>query len=508
MQNSTNQAVKKVVIAGGGTAGWVTAAALSKRLKGLVEVVLVESAEIGTIGVGESTIPPVQLFHNLLGIDEQEFMRATDATFKLGISFENWGQLGDRYIHPFGTTGKGSFLTDFQHYFLHGQTLGIDGAFGDYCYELQAAKAHKFAKTASSSISYAYHLDAGRYAKFLRSFSESHGCRRLEGKIANVTQHQNGDIKSLLLESGEEISGDLFIDCTGFRALLIEQTLHTGFEAWDHWLPCNKAVVVQTESAATLPPYTRAIAHDSGWQWKIPLQHRVGNGLVYASDYLSDDQAKQRLLDGLETPALFEPRFISYQTGRRKKFWSKNCVAMGLSSSFIEPLESTSIYLFMNAVIRLIRMFPFDGVRQTLADEYNLQSIRELEQIRDFIILHYHQTERSDSPFWNYCRTMQIPDSLAHRMELFRESAHAFQTGEEMFRLESWTHVMLGQRLQPHSYHQLVAALPAQDLRQHLQNIRGTIGRAVEKLPEHRDFIRHYCDSQLETPRFAAVVNR
>jgi tryptophan 7-halogenase len=223
---------------------------------------------------------------------------------------------------------------------------------------------------------------------------------------------------------------------------------------------------------------------------------------------LSDDQAKQRLLDGLETPALFEPRFISYQTGRRKKFWSKNCVAMGLSSSFIEPLESTSIYLFMNAVIRLIRMFPFDGVRQTLADEYNLQSIRELEQIRDFIILHYHQTERSDSPFWNYCRTMQIPDSLAHRMELFRESAHAFQTGEEMFRLESWTHVMLGQRLQPHSYHQLVAALPAQDLRQHLQNIRGTIGRAVEKLPEHRDFIRHYCDSQLETPRFAAVVNR
>ncbi|MBP8227443.1 MAG: tryptophan 7-halogenase [Pararheinheimera sp.] len=491
------QQVKKVVVAGGGTAGWVAAAALSKRLQGLIEVVLIESEEIGTVGVGESTVPPVQLFHNLLGIDEQEFMKATDATFKLAISFENWGQTGDQYFHPFGVTGKGSFLTDFQHYYLHGLTLGVDAPFGDYCYELQAAKQHKFGKTDKSNINYAYHLDAGRYARFLRKFSEDLGAVRIEGKIAQVQQHVNGDIRSLVLESGQEITGDLFIDCTGFRALLIEQTLKTGYDHWDHWLPCNKAVVVQTEPGPNIHPYTRAIAHDSGWQWKIPLQHRGGNGLVYASDYLSDEKAKQRLLDGLEAPALFEPRVLSYQTGRRKKFWNKNCVAIGLSSGFIEPLESTSIFLFMSGIIRLLRLFPFNGVTPALMDEYNQQSITEVEKIRDFIILHYHQTERSDSPFWDYCRTMSIPDTLAHRIELFKESAHAFQTGDEMFRLESWSHVMLGQRLKPNSYHQLVAALNQGELSRHLHSIRETINAAVDRLPSHRDFLRQYCPSTI-----------
>ncbi|WP_288741515.1 tryptophan halogenase family protein [uncultured Rheinheimera sp.] len=491
------QQVKKVVVAGGGTAGWVAAAALSKRLQGLIEVVLIESEEIGTVGVGESTVPPVQLFHNLLGIDEQEFMKATDATFKLAISFENWGQTGDQYFHPFGVTGKGSFLTDFQHYYLHGLTLGVDAPFGDYCYELQAAKQHKFGKTDKSNINYAYHLDAGRYARFLRKFSEDLGAVRIEGKIAQVQQHVNGDIRSLVLESGQEITGDLFIDCTGFRALLIEQTLNTGYDHWDHWLPCNKAVVVQTEPGPNIHPYTRAIAHDSGWQWKIPLQHRGGNGLVYASDYLSDEKAKQRLLDGLQAPALFEPRVLSYQTGRRKKLWNKNCVAIGLSSGFIEPLESTSIFLFMSGIIRLLRLFPFNGVTPALMDEYNQQSITEVEKIRDFIILHYHQTERSDSPFWDYCRTMSIPDTLAHRIELFKESAHAFQTGDEMFRLESWSHVMLGQRLKPNSYHQLVAALNQGELSRHLHSIRETINAAVDRLPSHRDFLRQYCPSTI-----------
>lgn len=486
-------AVKKVVIAGGGTAGWVAAAALSKRLQGLVEVVLVESEEIGTVGVGESTIPPVTLFHNLLGIDEQEFMRATEATFKLGISFENWGQVGDQYIHPFGTTGQGSFLADFQHYYLHGLTLGIDAPFGDYCFELQAARAHKFSKPGQGGLSYAYHLDAGRYARFLRTFSERHGATRIEGKISQVLQHPNGDIKALVLDNGLEVAGDLFIDCTGFRALLIEQTLKAGYEHWNHWLPCNKAVVVQSESAATVPPYTRAIAHDAGWQWKIPLQHRVGNGLVYASDYLSDEAARERLLAGLEMPALMEPRVLSYQTGRRKSFWLRNCVALGLSSGFIEPLESTSIYLFMNGVVRLLRLFPFAGVTDALADEYNQQSIRELEKIRDFIILHYHQTERRDSPFWDYCRTMDIPDSLRQRMALFRDSALAFQTGDEMFRLESWTHVMMGQRLQPKSYHQLVATIAPADFARHLQSMRERIATVVERLPSHREFLQSYC---------------
>lgn len=501
MQTTTSQshtvkhAVKKVVIAGGGTAGWVAAAALSKRLQGLVEIVLVESEQISTVGVGESTVPPVQLFHNLLGINEQEFMSATDATFKLAINFENWGQLGDRYLHPFGVTGKSTFLSDFQHYYLHGLSLGIDAPFGDYCYELQAAKLHRFGKTDSSVINYAYHLDAGRYARFLRRFSEALGATRIEGKIAQVQQHVNGDIRSLVLESGQEITGDLFIDCTGFRALLMEQTLKTGYEPWDHWLPCNRAVVVQTAPGPTLPPYTSALAHDSGWQWRIPLQHRVGTGVVYAGDYLSDDKARERLLGNLEGAALREPWLLKYQTGRRKKLWHKNCVAIGLSSGFIEPLESTSIFLFMSGVIRLLRLFPFHGVTPALVDEYNQQTITEVEKIRDFVILHYHQTERTDSDFWNYCRTMTVPDSLAHRMELFRESAHAFQTGDEMFRLESWSHVMMGQRLQPQSYHKLVASLDPQEFSRHLQNIRETINRAVDRLPSHQDFLRQYCPS-------------
>lgn len=491
------QQVKKVVIAGGGTAGWVTAAALSKQLANLVDVTLVESEEIGTVGVGEATIPPMLVFHKLLGIDEQAFMRATHATFKLGISFEGWGDIGERYIHPFGTTGKGSFLADFQHYWLHGKTLGIDYAIDDYCYELQAAEAGRFARSDSSSISYAYHLDAGRYAKFLREFSEQHGARRIEGRIARIEQDPDSQhIRALVLASGQRVEGDLFIDCSGFRGLLIEQTLQTGYENWQHWLPCDSAVVVQTESADTLPPYTRAMAHDSGWQWRIPLQHRVGNGLVYSSAHLDDDSARERLMTNLETAPLTEPRLIRYQTGRRKQFWNKNCIAMGLSSGFVEPLESTSIYLFMNAVVRLLKLFPFNGMQSAQVDEYNRQSIVELEKIRDFIILHYHLTRRDDSAFWRYCRTMAIPDSLKQRMALFHECGQCFQSSDELFRLESWVHVMLGQGLMPQGYNQLVAAVPEAQLRQHLQGIRQTIGQVVGKLPPHQEFIRRYCQAE------------
>lgn len=489
-----NSSIKKVVIAGGGTAGWIAAAALSKQLAGLIEVTLIESQAIGTVGVGEATIPPIQLFHNLLGIDEQAFMRATEATFKLGISFENWGQIGDSYIHPFGTTGKGSFLAEFQHFWLHGLSRDITEEYGEYSYEVQAAKAHKFGKSANSGINYAYHLDATLYAGFLRNFCEGLGVNRIEGKITHVKQHQhNGYIDSVTIESGEEVAGDLFIDCTGFHGLLIEQTLKTGYESWQHWLPCDSAVAVQTESTDNLPPYTRSIAHESGWQWQIPLQHRVGNGLVYCSQYLSDDQARERLLNNLDSKRINEPRVLRYNTGRRNKFWNKNCVALGLSSGFVEPLESTSIYMFMNGIIRLLRLFPFDGVSQAKIDEYNQQSISEAEKIRDFIILHYHVTEREDSPFWHYCKHMQIPDSLAHRIELFKENAHAFQTGEELFRLESWTHVMLGQGLIPQSYHKIISTIPDTQLKAHLQNIRATITQAVDKLPDHAAFIQRYC---------------
>ncbi|HOY23506.1 MAG TPA: tryptophan 7-halogenase [Cellvibrio sp.] len=485
--------MKKVVIAGGGTAGWVAAAALSKQLGKLIEVVLIESDQIGTVGVGEATIPPMRVFHSLLGIDEQEFMRATNAVFKLGISFKNWGQIGDHYIHPFGTTGQGSFLADFQHFWLHGKSKGINAEFGEYSFEIQAAKANKFATSKNSSINFAYHLDATRYAQYLRQFSEKLGTTRIEGKIQQVQQHPDGDIKALLLESGELVEADLFIDCTGFTGLLIDKTLKTPYEDWSHWLPCNSAIAVQTESVEAAKPYVTCTAHQAGWQWHIPLQHRVGNGNVFCSDFMSDDQATQHLLDNAKGKVLTEPRVIKYKTGRREVFWNRNCVALGLSSGFVEPLESTSIYMFMNGIVRLMKMFPFDGVTQQSINEYNKQSIAELENIRDFIILHYHVTSREDSEFWRYCKNMSVPDSLSHRIELFKETGLAFQGERELFRLESWTHVMLGQGIMPKHYHSIFKTMSDEELVTHLTNTRNTITNAVAKLPNHQDFINQYC---------------
>jgi tryptophan halogenase len=455
--NSQSKKNRKVVIAGGGTAGWMAAAALSKQLGNILDIVLVESDEISTVGVGEATIPPMRVFHKLLGIDEQVFMRATNATFKLGISFENWGKCNDQYMHSFGKTGKESFLADFQHFWLHGQEQGLSGEFGDYCFELQAAKAGKFKTSAKSAINFAYHMDATLYAKFLRGFCEEKGVKRIEGKIVKVHQDdQSGDIKSLTLDSNLLVEGDLFIDCTGFKGLLIEQTLHTGYEDWSHWLPCDSAVVVQTESTGPVMPFTRSIAHDAGWRWRIPLQNRVGNGLVYCSRYLSDDDAISRLTTEVEGKTLTEPKIIKFRTGRRRKAWNKNCVSLGLASGFVEPLESTSINLIITGIIRLIRLFPFDGIQPSLVDEYNSQTLVELEKIRDFIVLHYHVTEREDSPFWRYCKNMEVPATLSHRIKLFEQRAHAFQSDGELFRVDSWTQVMLGQGIKPQQYHHVV----------------------------------------------------
>ncbi len=491
-----NHQVKKVVIAGGGTAGWVAAAALSKKLGPFIDVVLVESDQIGTVGVGEATIPPMRIFHSLLGIDEQEFMRATEAVFKLGISFKNWGQIGDHYLHPFGTTGQGSYLADFQHFWLHGKSRGIEHDFDQYSLEIQAAKANKFATSKTGAINFAYHLDATRYAQFLRTFSEKNGATRIEGKIQHVHQHANGDISGLQLESGELIEGDLFIDCTGFRGLLIDQTLKTDYEDWSHWLPCDSAIAVQTESVVPPVPYVTCTAHHAGWQWHIPLQHRVGNGNVFCSQFMSDDDAKQHLLNNIEGKVLTDPRVIKYKTGRRKQFWNKNCIALGLSSGFVEPLESTSIYLFMNGIVRLMRMFPFHGITQSAMDEYNQQSIAELENVRDFIILHYHVTQREDSEFWRYCKNMSIPDTLSHRIELFKHNALAFQDERELFRLESWTHVMLGQGIKPESYHPMFSTMSDEELMAHLGHIRSSITNAVSKLPPHATFVQQYCQAK------------
>lgn len=490
-----NERVKKVVVAGGGTAGWVAAAALVKQLGKLLEVVLVESEQIGTVGVGEATIPPMRTFHSLLGIDEQEFMRATEAVFKLGISFKNWGQIGDEYFHPFGSTGQSSYLADFQHFWLYGKSKGIDAEFGEYSLEVQAAKANKFATSKTGSINYAYHLDATRYAQYLRQFSEKLGVKRIEGKIQQVQQHPDGDIKALQLESGEVVAGDLFIDCTGFTGLLIDKTLKTPYEDWSHWLPCNSAIAVQTESVEPARPYVTCTAHKAGWQWHIPLQHRVGNGNVFCNQFMSDDQAIQHLLDNVQGKVLTEPRVIKYKTGRRKVFWNKNCVALGLSSGFVEPLESTSIYMFMIGIVRLMKLFPFHGVTQSLIDEYNSQSIAELENIRDFIILHYHVTDREDSEFWHYCKYMNVPDSLAHRLALFRENAFAYQGNQELFRRDSWLHVMFGQGIMPKYYHLMFQTMSDQELVGHLTNTRNTISEVVGKLPSHQDFVDNYCKS-------------
>ncbi len=488
------QIVKRVVIAGGGTAGWIAAAALVRQLGGLLDITLVESDEIGTVGVGESTIPTARAFHSLVGIDEQDFMRATRSTFKLGIAFENWGAIGDRYIHSFGVIGKSTWMADFQHFWLQARAEGVAGELEEYCFELQAAKANKFATGENAQINYAYHLDATLYARFLRGISEPAGVKRVEGRIGQVRQDpETGFIQALVLESGQAIEGDLFIDCTGFRALLIEQALETGYEDWSHWLPTDSAYAVQTESVGPAVPYTQAIAHEAGWRWEIPLQHRVGNGLVFSSDYMADDAARALLLREIKGAPLFEPRLLRYRTGSRRKVWNRNCIALGLASGFIEPLESTSIHLIMVAVTRLLKTFPFNGFDQSLIDRFNTLSRDELEGVRDFIILHYNLTERDDSAFWQRCRTMDIPESLARRIALFRENAQAYQASDELFRIDSWVQVMLGQRLQPRGYHQLARMMPPGQLRQALADLKAGIAGAVAKMPTHQEFLDRYC---------------
>jgi tryptophan halogenase len=486
--------VRKIVIAGGGTAGWLAAAGLSQQLGKLIDITLIESDEIGTIGVGEATIPPIRVFHKLLQIDEQEFMRATAATFKLGISFENWALKGDRYIHSFGRNGKPTWMCEFHNFWLRSLELGVRSELGEYCFELQAAKADKFAIPKEGEINYAYHFDAGQYAKFLRRFSEGHGIRRVEGKIKEVRQHpETGFIESLVLHSGEVVAGDFFIDCTGFRGLLIEQTLKSGYDDWSQWLPCDSAAAVQTELTGPAPPYTRSIAHDSGWRWCIPLQHRVGNGLVFSSRHLTDEAAKEELLRAIDGAPITPPRVLKFQTGRRRQVWNKNCLALGLASGFIEPLESTSIHLMMVGVTRLLHLFPFAGVNQPLIDQYNEAARAEMEKTRDFVILHYHATQRDDSPFWRHCRDMQIPDSLAQRIALFRENAYAFQADSELFRVDSWTQVMLGQRIMPKAYHHAARILSPQELVNFLAEFRGSIAQVVGRMPKHQDFVNQYC---------------
>lgn len=489
--------LRRIVIAGGGTAGWMAAAAFAKTLGRFADITLVESDAIGTIGVGESTIPPIRTFNSVLGIDEAEFMRETQATFKLGIEFDNWAHEGDRYFHSFGTTGKDHWSAGFQHFWLNGRERGHEQPYDDYCIELKTAYAGKFAHLPDNGLNYAYQLDSTLYARFLRRLAEREGAVRQEGKIASVDKNDDGSrIVSLTLESGQRIEGDLFLDCTGFRALLVG-ALGAEFEDWSHWLPCDRAIAVQTESVGPPVPYTRAIAHDAGWRWRIPLQHRTGNGIVYCGKYLDDDAALLRLLGSLEGPTRTNPNFLRFKAGVRTQQWVGNCVAVGLSGGFMEPLESTSIHLIQRAVLRLIRMLPMAEVSDRDIAEFNDQHMQDMLQVRDFLILHYKATERRDGPFWQYVSGMEIPESLTQKIELFRETGRVFRRNEELFQENSWVQVMMGQGIMPRAYHPIAAKLTDEELSRFLSGIRDGILRTVATLPPHGVYVAQYCGERI-----------
>ncbi|MGF6272057.1 tryptophan halogenase [Massilia sp. UYP11] len=486
--------IRRVVIAGGGTAGWMAAACISKVLGKRLDIKLIESDEIGTVGVGEATIPTLINFHNLLEINEQEFMAATKATFKLGIAFEGWRNVNEDYIHSFGLTGTDHWTAGFQHFWRKGRERGLAGDYGDYCLELRAARENRFAHLPRGGMNYAYHLDATAYAKYLRAFSERFGVQRIEGKIVDVTTSAlTGHIRSLTLDSGADIEGDLFIDCTGFRALLIGQALGVEYQDWSQWLFNDSAAALQTASSGDAVPYTRSIAHGFGWQWRIPLQHRVGNGMVFSSRHVEQEQAIGALLANVEGEALMKPRVLRFTPGQRRQVWKGNCVAVGLSSGFLEPIESTSIHLIQRSIVRLMQMFPSAGIAHSDVEEYNRQAALEVEHIRDFIILHYKVTNRGDTPYWREARDMTVPASLQHRIDLFRETGRVFRVPNELFAENSWIQVMLGQGITPLQHHQSADLMGDEELAHFLGSIKASVDKTVSQLPTHQQYVARYC---------------
>jgi len=493
----TPEKVTKVVIVGGGTAGWMAAASLSRLIGKNIHVSLIESDEIGTVGVGEATIPTMMTLHQLLKIDEREFLSEVQGTFKLGISFESWKNINEDYIHSFGLTGQDCWAGGFQHFWLKGKQRGISEDFGHYSTELMAAKSGKFAVLPNNGLSYAYHMDASLYAKFLRKMAEKSAVERIEGKVVKINiDTSSGDIETLILESGHLIEGDLFIDCSGFRGLLINETLKTSFDDWSHWLPCDRAVAVQTASVSEPIPFTRSIARDAGWQWRIPLQSRVGNGLVFSSTHLSEEEAADTLLNNIEGETLTQPRVIKFRTGQRSQHWNKNVVALGLAAGFVEPLESTAIHMVQRGIIRLLQMFPQDGIQKPDMVEFNKQMTDEYVFIRDFVIMHYHLTEREDTAFWRHCKSMAIPDSLQHRLALFKQTGRVFQQAGDVFAENNWTQVMLGQGLMPEQYHPIVDIMSDQELENFLTGLKARTDNIVSQLPSHQQFIAKYCKSE------------
>ncbi|MBV8469029.1 MAG: tryptophan 7-halogenase [Pelomonas sp.] len=497
----STQNLKTIVIAGGGTAGWMTAAALAKTLGRRYDIRLVESDEIGTIGVGEATIPMIQRFNAVLEIDENEFIRETQGTFKLGIEFVDWGAKGESYMHGFGRIGQDLGLLSFDKYWQKLSRQGRAAPLGAYTMSTSAAYAGRFMRprpdmpnSPLKDITYAYQFDAGLYARYLRRYAERLGVQRIEGRITDVRLNgESGFVESVRLANEEHVPGDLFIDCSGFRGLLIEQTLEAGFEDWSHWLPCDRAVAVPSANAGAPSPFTRATARSAGWQWRIPLQHRTGNGHVYCSRYMSDDEACAVLLANLEGERLAEPRMLRFQAGVRRESWRRNVVAIGLSSGFMEPLESTSIHLIQTAIARLVEFLPDAGFDARDIAAYNRLARQEYEWIRDFLILHYKQNRRDDSPFWRDCAAMEIPASLRQRMDLYQAHGRILREGTELFTEVSWLQVMNGQGLVPQGHHPLVDQLSDAALFDYLEDVRKVIAQCVNVMPTQADYIARHC---------------
>ncbi|NRA29108.1 MAG: tryptophan 7-halogenase [Parvularculaceae bacterium] len=495
--------IKSVVIVGGGTAGWMTAAALSRYLPSdSTKITLIESEDIGTVGVGEATIPQIATFNRMLSIDEREFVRATKATFKLGIEFRDWGEKGDHYFHPFGTYGWDLEGTEFHHFWRRAQMAGDDTPIDAYCLNAAVASAGRFAlpdgnpRSPLSKLAYAYHFDALLYAKFLRRYAEARGVERWEGCVQSVKQDsKTGFVGQLGLDDGREISGELFIDCTGFVGLLIEKTLGAGYDDWTDMLPMDRAVAVPCARVEPPKPYTIATADEAGWRWRIPLQHRTGNGHVYSSSYTDDEKALQSLLENLDGEPLADPRQLRFTTGIRRKFWDKNVVAIGLSGGFLEPLESTSIHMIQTAIAKLLALYPDRDWSEVDRDEYNRLLKVTFTHIRDFIVLHYVATDRKDTAFWRDRQHVPVSETLQRKMDLLQGAGRFFRYEDELFSVTSWLAVMQGQGRAPQRYNPMADSLSDMNLSRSLADMRKVIDQTTASLPTHDDFLQRFMAS-------------